>query len=271
MRLILRAAFLFVLFFAVYFGVERLVVYPLDPREASPSSIGLQGFNASALETPDGKRLVYWHHPAQRGKPTILYLHGNAGNLSNRKLRFERLVKRGYGVVAPAYRGSSGSEGWPREAAIAKDILHFYEELVNGSLLDRSIRPVIYGESIGAAVALRLSVEMAPELAPQALILEAPFTSLRDVGEAMHPALALATGLMQSRWNSLTYAAEIQTPTLILHGRDDPLVPIAQGRAIFEAIPASDKTFFEVPDAGHIDVWKASAQRKLYQFLNRFD
>ncbi len=271
MRLIIRATILFALFFATYFGVERLVVYPLDPREVAPSKIGLSTFTAHRFETNDGKSLVYWTHKARPGKPTVLYLQGNAGNLSNRRLRFERLIARGYGVVALAYRGSSGSEGWPNESAIAKDILHFYDDLVSGRLQAPGLRPVIYGESIGAAVSLRLVSELPPDTSPRAIVLEAPFSSLKDVAEAMHPALVLATGLMQNRWPSLDYAAQIDVPVLVLHGRQDPLVPIAQGRAVFDALPGRDKTFFEVPDAEHIDVWKASAQRKLYQFLNRFN
>lgn len=272
MRWLIRAVFLLALIIGGFVLAERMVLYAFDPRRVPPD---VAGVSEKSVESATGKKMYVWMAPAARGKPTILYLHGNAGGLHNRKRRFHALTKRGYGLVAPGYRGSSGSAGWPTEKLIMQDIRALYGDLVRGDLTGTPTRPIVYGESIGAAVAINLNASaIASEDkgvgGPLAMALEAPFTSLRDVARAMHPELVLATGFMTSHWRSIDHAALIRTPLLILHGGHDGLVPIEQGRAIFDAARSEDKAFFEVTDAGHIDVWKVAAQKRLYRFLQRF-
>jgi fermentation-respiration switch protein FrsA (DUF1100 family) len=275
MRWIFRAVFLFAVIIGGFVLAERITVYPLDPRHVSPAEAGIAEMKELRVLGAHDRELIVWHAPARQGKPTIFYLHGNAGNLANRVPRFQRFLDRGFGIVAPAYRGSSGSKGWPYQAGISADIRQIYWDLAKGRLTGEKIRPVIYGESIGAAVAVQLNLSAmisadADLGAPKAIILEAPFTSLKDVAHAVQPELVLLTGLMLSRWESIEVAPLITAPLLILHGRNDPLIPIAHGRAIFEAAGGEDKEFYEVKDAGHIDVWKVAAQRKLFDWLKRF-
>jgi len=152
MRLIFRAILLLALLVAVYFGTERLVVYPLDPRLVSPQDAGEPRLTETKFDN-----MVVWTAAPKRGKPTILYLHGNAGHLSNRVPRFQRLLDRGYGIIAPAYRGGSGSSGWPTEDGIMGDIRALYAALSSGKLTGTPTAPIIYGESIGAAVTIHLN------------------------------------------------------------------------------------------------------------------
>lgn len=268
MRLLFRAILLLPLLGAAYFTTERMMVYPLDPRLISPTDAG----EPRLSETRFGK-MVVWTAAAKRGKPTVLYLHGNAGHLSNRVPRFERLLDRGYGIVAPAYRGGSGSDGWPTENGILTDIRGLYYALTDGRLTGTPTTPILYGESIGAAVAVHLTASYGMAHGwppPKAIVLEAPFTSLRDVAAALHPQLPLATGLMLSRWNSLEFAPNLSQPLLILHGDRDQLIPLAMGRAILDAATSQKKALYVVESAGHINVWTADAQRRLYAFLGEF-
>ena len=270
MRWLFRIVILLSLFFGGYFVTERLVVYPLDPRLAPPPA-ELPEVTEHRVLNANGRTMIVWTAPARRGRPTILYLHGNAGKMQDRASRFRRLMDRGYGIVAPGYRGGSGSAGWPTEAGISADMLGLYKAVTNGNLIETETIPVLYGESIGAAVAIRLNEEAkaAGLPPPNAIVLEAPFTSIKDVANALRPELVLATGLMLSRWQSLDRTDEITSPLLILHGEEDELIPIEQGRAIFDAANSSEKEFVAVADAGHINVWKAEAQRALYRFLAR--
>lgn len=98
---------------------ERFVIYAFDPRMVDPASIGL-AMKAKEIKNPEGDKLVIWHAPAKPGRPTILYLHGNAGNLANRHQRFKIILSRGYGLIAPAYPGSSGSAGWPTQPLLSQ-------------------------------------------------------------------------------------------------------------------------------------------------------
>lgn len=268
MRWIIRAIVLFGLIVGGFVLAERLILYAFDPRRIAPE---IAGVSELTVQSATGNTMYVWVAEAKPGKPTILYLHGNAGGLADRTPRLTALTKRGFGLVAPAYRGSSGSAGWPSETSIRTDIKGLYEALVSGALTGTPIRPILYGESIGAAVAIQLNAAIVTTSnAPRAIILEAPFTSLRDVAHAIQPELVLATGFMTSHWRSLEAAPKITAPLLILHGENDPLIPLDQGRAILNAAASRDKELFVVPEAGHINVWKVTAQRRLYQFLADF-
>ncbi|PTX56653.1 hypothetical protein C8N43_1313 [Litoreibacter ponti] len=265
MRALLRALVIIALLAAGYFGLERLTVYPLDPRLIAPDDPRL---SETRFDT-----MIVWTAPPRRGKPTVLYIHGNAGHLNNRIPRFQRLLDRGYGIVAPGLRGGSGSKGWPTEAAIKADIRALYAVLQDGALTGTPVAPIIYGESIGAAVTIHLVASHAMDhgwTRPKAIILEAPFTSLRDVAAHLHPSLPLATGLMLSQWRSIDYAPQIRAPLLILHGIEDDLIPLEMGEAILRAAGSQDKTLYPVEGAGHINVWTGAAQRRLYRFLSQF-
>ena len=258
MRLLLRPLLLLAVFVGGYFTVERLVVYPLDPRAIAPSDKRI-----SETQVAD---MVVWTAPPKRGKPTVLYLHGNAGHIAKRTARLQRLMDRGYGVIAPSLRGGNGSKGWPTEAGIAADIDVLYAAITNGKLTGIPTIPILYGESIGAAIAINL----ATTANPMAVVLEAPFTSLKDVAAHMHPQLPLVTGLMLSRWPSIKRVPDVKAPLLILHGTRDELIPISMGRALLKAAGSAQKELYPVQGAGHINMWTGDAQRRLYKFLNQF-
>jgi len=154
MRLLLRMSVLLALFFGSYFTLERLVVYPLDPRAIAPSD--------NRITVRKVEDMVVWTAPPEPGKPTVMYLHGNAGHIAKRTARLQRLMDRGYGIVAPAYRGSNGSKGWPTETGIAGDIAQLYAALTEGNLTGTPTIPILYGESIGAAVAINLASTASP-------------------------------------------------------------------------------------------------------------
>jgi fermentation-respiration switch protein FrsA (DUF1100 family) len=260
MRFFVRLIVLLALFFGGYFTLERLVVYPLDPRAIAPSDARISEHKVGDM--------VVWTAPPKRGKPTVLYLHGNAGHIAKRTARLQRLMDRGYGIVAPAYRGSNGSKGWPTEAGIAADVAQLYAALTTGRLTKTPTIPIIYGESIGAAVAINLATSASPK--PRAIALEAPFTSLKDVAAHMHHQLPLATGLMLSRWPSIDRAPMLRAPLLILHGEKDDFIPLKMGRAILDAAGSKQKELYLIKGAGHINMWTGDAQRRLYKFLKQF-
>ncbi|WP_428539686.1 alpha/beta hydrolase [Profundibacter sp.] len=246
---------------------EQTMVYPLDPTEVSPANAGVPQMQAIRFDS--GKEtLVLWVAKPAAGKPVILYFHGNAGNLANRAPRFASFEKRGFGVVAMAYRGSSGSTGKPSQRGILRDAINVYQALPD---LVGPAPVILYGESLGTGVAV-LTAD-SPELAntqPAAMVLEAPYTSIPDVTRRIYPKLKPLLFLMKNRWPSIRHIGNLHVPLLILHGTDDPLIPIEMGREIFDASPATDKTFFAVQGAGHNNVWQTDAKVALYAFLNRF-
>lgn len=270
-----KAAFLAIALLSLtgggWFGLgtfERKAVYPFDPAQVHPSDLGLEGV-AETVFISSGHDLIVWVAVPEPGKPTILYLHGNAGNLANRAWRFQRFLDRGYGLIAPAYRGSSGSTGLPSEAAITRDLRKLYANL-DGMVQELTPdRLVIYGESLGSGVALKLLD--APEIAqPAGVVLEAPYTSLPDVVRHVYPQLESLIPRMKNIWDSQTHAASLTAPLLILHGAQDTMIPTAQGRAVLDAAGSRQKQFVSVQGAGHSDTWQDQSMTQLWHFIGRF-
>lgn len=246
--------------------IERAMIYPFNGTRVSPDAAGVPD-----MREDQRAGLVVWEAEADPGKPVIFYLHGNAGNLANRAGRFSRFMARGYGVIAPAYPGSSGSDGSPSQAAITEAIRDIWRELPDR--LGRDARVVIYGESLGTGVAMQLlgSVVTHPEkgLAPAGVILEAPFTSVRDVAAALYPGIDPLLKHLTQEWDSMAWAENLSMPLLVVHGQNDRMIPPTQGRAFFKAAASEDKRFLEVAGAGHTDLWRSDTLPAFWDFIDR--
>lgn len=245
--------------------IERSAVYPFDPTRVSPAAAGLGVMRETTLKSL-GQSLVVWVAPPQEDQPVILYFHGNAGNLAMRATRFRQFIKRGYGVIAPAYRGSSGSTGHPSETALSRDARQIWRQLdhlLPGTPADRVI---VYGESLGTGVALKLLAT--PDIPPPAaVVLEAPFTSLPEVVRHVYPQMIPLIPRMKNIWHSAEHARALRVPLLILHGTEDQLIPIAQGRKVLANAGSSQKQLVAVSGAGHVDIWQYSELAALWNFL----
>ena len=234
---------------------ETLLVYPFDATYATPAAAGEPRLTEHKVTTEDGEQLVMWRAEAAEGKATILYFSGNGGGLKERADRFRHLIDRGYGIVAPAYRGSSGSTGKPSEELLLDDARAF-------ARLDGASPVVIYGESLGTALAIRLAAEGIGER----IVLEAPFTSIPDLLIAKYPDEDL-DHLVTQRWESSRYIGSVAQPLLVIHGDQDRLVPVEMGERIFGAASSTEKRFLKLRDKGHDDLWTGQMQEVLFEFL----
>lgn len=247
-------------------NAERLLLFHFDGARVAPEQLGLVGVR----EVQRGE-LVLWVAKPAPGKPSILYFHGNAGNLANRAGRFAAFTRRGYGLVAMAYPGSSGSTGPQGTEAFTRAAADTY--LAMPGLVGPG-PVVLYGESLGTAMAVFVSVSAAASAStgngsPAGVVLEAPFTSIRDVARAIYPIPDALIERLPDILPSQTWITTLTAPLLVLHGSADRVVPPELGRALFEAAPSPDKRLFIVEGAGHVDVWQPEAQRVLYDFLAR--
>lgn len=236
---------------------ERQAVYPFDSRYESPEVAGVPGLAETRLTAGDGTELILWQRPADTGRPTILYLPGNSGNLLGRAARFRDLAGRGYGLVALSWRGQGGSGGRPDEAALTADALMVYDRFAN-------LDPVLYGESLGTAAAIRIAARREV----RAVVLESPFTSLADLAEAQYPGESLRPLLTQT-WESGAEIGALREPLLILQGSSDRLVPVAQGERLLAAAGSTDKALVRIDGRDHLSLWGPPAQAALDAFLAR--
>jgi fermentation-respiration switch protein FrsA (DUF1100 family) len=218
----------------------RFIYYPSRTLEADPSSVGL-AFHDVAFTAEDGMRLHGWMIPG-RTPTTLLYSHGNAGNIGDRVAMARLFVDQlGAGIFMYDYRGYGRSEGTPSEAGLVSDALG-----ARAALLREGVAPehvVYFGRSLGAAVTLDLALAHPP----RAVVLEAPFASVRAMANTVMPG---AGYLFRTRWDSLAKIPRLRAPLLVLHGDADEVVPYAQGRAVFEAAP-EPKTFFTIRGGRH--------------------
>jgi fermentation-respiration switch protein FrsA (DUF1100 family) len=181
-------------------------------------------------------------------KVTVLLAHGNAGNLSHRLDRTIFLQSRlGADVLLFDYRGYGRSEGRPDEEGTYRDAraAHRWLTEVRGVTPDRL---VLFGESLGSAVALELALARPC----RALVLESPFTSVPDMAAVVLP--FLPRSFVRTQYDNLGKIGRLRVPLLVLHGDGDEVVPFAQGRRLFEAAP-EPKRFFSIPGAGHNDTY----------------
>jgi fermentation-respiration switch protein FrsA (DUF1100 family) len=243
-----------------FFWQRKLIYFP-DAAYVTPAEEDLDDVQEVKLATPDGETLIAWQVPAQPGKPTILYFHGNGGHLAMRGPRIQRFASVGLGVFMPAYRGYSGSTGSPSESAIVADAQLAYDHLRRSGLAARDI--LIYGESLGSGVA----TQVAASREAGALILDAPFTSVPDVGKLIYPYLPVEHFTID-RYESKRHISQVKAPILILHGTDDTVIPIEMGRALYHLAP-EPKEMIELKGAGHSDIYMFGAIEPLRRFIDR--
>lgn len=246
--------------------IERALVYPFESTRVRPADAGLSTVRAVEFVQGDETLIVWTAQPAA-GKPIIFYLHGNAGGLQTRAGRFRRFLDRGYGLVAPAYRGSSGSSGTPSQETITADVRAVWSALPD--LIPGQAPVVVYGESLGTGVAVVALLSDIPGTPAAGAILEAPFTSLPDVARNAYPKIDPLVPRMQNIWASIDAAPSVMVPLLVVHGTKDTLIPIEQGRAVFDAAGSPTKRFLAVTGAGHTDLWRSDVMPDIWHFIDR--
>ena len=230
----------------VYLFQSHLVYFPGTGREAvvTPQSYGLR-YESVPIRTADGETLDAWWVPAENARGTVLFFHGNAGNISHRIDYLQMFHRLRYSTLIVDYRGFGKSSGTPSEAGTYRDAEAAWEHLRHARLAQpRDV--VIAGESLGAAVATWL----AAEVSPRAVLLFSTFTSVTDLGAQVYWFLPVRL-LSRMGYDNLANLKRIRAPVFIAHSRDDDIVPYAHGKRLYEAAN-EPKTFLEMR-GGHND------------------
>jgi fermentation-respiration switch protein FrsA (DUF1100 family) len=235
--------------FLVWAAQDRLIYFPTRELSTTPGVYGF-GHEDVWLTTADGVRVHGWFIAAPASRATLLYLHGNGGNISHRLQRIALFRRLGLSVLIVDYRGYGRSDGTPDEEGMYRDARAAWEYLVQTRRLAVT-ELIIYGESLGGAVAAQL----ARERRPRALILESSFTSLADVGGEAFPWLPVRW-LLRHDYPTHENLGQVVAPVLIVHSRDDEIVPFAHGQRLFEA--AREPKFFLETHGGHNDGFLAT-------------
>ena len=228
------------------------------------SAYALEGFEDVTITPADGETLKAWYGaPPKPGGLVILYLHGNAGTLSDRVERFRLFRNEGYGVLVISWRGFGGSTGFPSEAGLILD-----GQGAISFLKDRGIMPdrlVVFGESLGSGVAVQIGAHA--QTRPAAIILDSPYYSMLALARSRYGFLPVSL-LLKDQFRSGDFAPKVTSPVFVLHGTVDTVVPFAEGRRLFDVF-TSPKNFHEIPGGGHVVPLTPESWGAIKSFLNK--
>jgi fermentation-respiration switch protein FrsA (DUF1100 family) len=223
---------------------SQLVFVPEAGREiiASPDRLGM-AYEDVRLETADGLSLHGWYVPATQPRGTVLFLHGNGGNISHRLDSLLMFHRMGYNTLIFDYRGYAANAGKPTEEGTYLDADAAWRYLAEQKHTP-SCRIVLFGESMGAAIAARLATREKPA----ALVISSGFTSVPDMAQHLYPYLP-ARWLAYIRYDTRSYLKSVTAPVFVAHSPQDDIVPYEQGQALYAAAN-QPKQFLELA-GGH--------------------
>lgn len=258
-------AYLIVLFLAMWLE-ESLIFFPSKYPVGEWNQTALAVEDAE-FEAEDGTRLHGWFVPREDPLAHVLYLHGNAGNLSDRLDALWHLHHDvGVAVLIIDYRGYGKSEGGPpNEKGVLQDARAGRTWLAQRAGIDEG-DIVLLGRSLGGGIAVDLTMDVVP----RALVLQNVFTSLPDVAAVHYPFLPVRT-LMSTRLETLEKIKRYTGPLLQCHGTRDEVVPFQQGEQVFSAAGGENKQFIELPGFTHNDPLPAEYYARLKSFLESLD
>jgi fermentation-respiration switch protein FrsA (DUF1100 family) len=239
------------------YWLQGRLVYPLEQIEAFKNAELEARTEAISIKTEDDLALtIRYKAPKCKTAATVILFHGNGEDLTQRGHIALEMIEAGYGVLLAEYRGYGGNPGTPHEAGLYADAraAHAYASA-------RSSNIVLHGYSLGSGVA----VQLASEVKINALMLEAPFTSIVDVAAKrfwLFPVRLLA----RDRYESLSKIASVRAPLLIYGGTKDSVIPPAHFQRLFDAA-RGDKRLALIEDADHLNVWTMGGREHVMQFL----
>ncbi len=248
-----------IIFFVVWlsWNEPRMLYHPSREIEQTPNQVGLHYENIN-LTTSDGVNINGWFVPGENlaeddhvTRLTVLFFHGNAGNISHRLDKIGIFRDLGVDTFIIDYRGYGRSEGQPNEQGTYHDAQTAYEYLTQ----QRKLSPhsiIAYGESLGCAIA----ADLASKVELRGLVLEEGFTSTGDVGQEMFPFLPVRR-LVRNKYDTISKLPRIHIPLLIFHSREDTLIKFTHGQRLFAA--ANDPKQFVELHGGHNDAFEVSA------------
>lgn len=268
---IVQSAMWIVLSFVIAYGTVVLLMYLLQsqmvyhPQKTitqTPKNVGLP-FEDVTFTTEDNVSLHGWYIPADDAEATVLYFHGNAGNISGRLQTIQLLNSLGLNVFIFDYRGYGKSEGHPTEEGTYKDAQAAWDYLVSEKNV-KSNDIVIMGRSLGGAVASWLAARNNPAVT----VLESTFTSAADLGADLYSWLPVRW-MMKFDYKTMENIKQIKSPIFMAHSVDDGVVPYHHGKALFE-VAGEPKAFVELRGSHGSGFWETGEKYRsaLEQFLN---
>jgi len=224
---------------------------PSRALDASPADIGL-AYEDVQIDTADGERLHGWFVPAPATRGTLLFFHGNAGNISHRLESIAIFNRLGLDVLIVDYRGYGQSTGETSEEGTYRDAQAAWNYLLDVQGVAPG-RIVVFGRSLGGAVGAWLVSQLPADEQPAAVIIESSFSSGAEMARRLYP-IYPARLLTRLKYPVVDYASRAACPVLVVHSRDDEIIPFSMGQAIYAAA-RQPKAFIELRGDHNAGFW----------------
>lgn len=228
----------------MYLFQSSLIYFPSRSIIATPDQVGME-YQEITTTTSDGLIIQNWYIPAEKNRATVLFFHGNAGNISGRLESIAQLHEMGLNVMIVSYRGYGQSEGRPSEQGTYKDGEAAWNWLTGeGGKIPQDI--IIFGRSLGGGTAAWLAAKKQPG----GLVLESTFTSVPDLASELYWWLPVRL-LARINYPNKKHLQEFDGPVMIAHSPGDDIIPYHHGRSLYK-VAGDDKRFLEMT-GGHND------------------
>ncbi len=263
MKILILFIFAAASFFAfVRYFEANSIFHPTREIPVTPAFIGLP-FEDVYFKTEDNLTINGWLVKAPQASSTILFFHGNAGNISHRLEKIALFYQLGVNVFIIDYRGYGKSQGRPSEAGLYKDACGAYDYLVSRKDINPT-KIISYGDSLGGVVA----VDLAAKKKVACLVVDSSFTSSADISKMIFP---LVPGfILATKMDSVSKVKTIAVPKLFIHSINDEIIPFKLGRKLFDAA-CPPKEFLEITgghNTNHIDS-RELLMKNLTKFFKR--
>lgn len=255
-----------VILFKIYFIFleQKSLYHPCRDIPETPNNLGI-AYEEVNFKTADGQTLNGWFVPAKNAKITVLYCHGNAGNIYHRlhKVRFFHEIGLNFFIFD--YRGYGKSTGIPVEKGLYKDSQAAYDYLISRSEVDKN-KIVVYGKSLGGPIGADLCLNRKAS----ALILEGSFASVTMRAQQLYPFLPMKI-LISQKYDTIAKVKHITIPKFIAHGKNDEVISFKHGQILFN-VACEPKQFLPF-DGGHNDdvyVTSVAFKEDIEKFLRKY-
>ena len=258
---IFSAIFLYLFIGLLLFVVQRKMIFNISGKPKRPEEYGLHQIKEVFIDTPDNLKLLAWFHKPKNNNPIMIYFHGNSLDIGERSHRIERYIKNNWGVLLPAWRGYSGNKGNPSEKNLYIDgqaAIDWVQKNINY----QNSNIVLYGESLGCGIAIELGLKNKFK----SIILEAPFTSIGDIGQKKYP-IYPAKFLTIDNFDNLSKIDRILSPLLIIHGKKDEVIPYFHSLLLFEKAKEPKKHLC-IDEAMHNNLYEFNIDKEVIKFNN---
>ena len=237
LKLFLTLILIYSTLLVVIFLAQRKLLY--EPTQNNYLEENLLSHKVEKIKIPsnDNINLISWYFLKNKNFKTLVFFHGNAGGLENRIYKLNHLSDLNLNYLIFAYRGFSGNNGKPTEEGIYRDSKAVINWLNSKGIKKKDI--ILYGESLGGAVA----IEIAQKENFAGIILESTFTSMIDMGQKYYPIFPVSF-LLKDKYETKNKIKNLNSPTLVMHGKKDKIVPFYMGEKIYDLLNTPKYKYF---------------------------